>query len=292
MKISDSKFALSIVIPIIALLLALVVFPVLISLYTSFTSASVLSPNPLTSHFLWFQNYYNALLDPLVTTSLRVSLEFVIITVLMCVPLSLGLALLLNENLPGRRALWSLVLLPFVMSEFASGVIWSIMLNSSYGVVNGVLLAFGIIRQYMAFVTASTAMFVLALAYVWHLAPFGAFLILANLKSIPPEVYQSAKVDGANAFNRFRHITLPYVRYTVLITLILVTMQAFSAFDIVYALTSGGPGNATAGLTWVAYQQEFAQHRYGYASAVSYILLIIVLIIATVYFVILTRRKE
>jgi len=285
-KLSDSQFALVIVLPIIFLEIALTGFPILSSLYTSLTNAT-----PMGSTFIGLENYVKAFNDPTILHSISVSLSFVLCTISLCIPLSLGLALLLNENFPGKRIVWSVVLLPWALSEFATGVIWSIMLNSSYGVFNGLLYALHIIDKYQSWITHSTALFVVAIAYVWHMAPFCAFLILASLENIPPEFYRAAKVDGAGIFHRFRYIILPHIKYTLLITLILTTMQSFSAFDIIYALTTGGPGRATTVLTWELYLRQFTHMRYGYAAAISYILLAIVLVISVVYFIILTRRK-
>jgi len=277
---------LVIIIPIILLEVALTGYPILSSLYTSLTNAT-----PLGAPFTGLENYIRAFQDPAITQSITVSILFVFVTVSLCIPASLALALLLNESFRGRRIVRSLVLLPWATSEFASGVIWSIMLNSSYGVFNGLLYSLNIINKYQAWITQDTALLVVSIAYIWHLAPFGAFLMLAALENIPREVYQQAKVDGASAFRRFRHITLAHIRYVLLIVLILVTMQSFSSFDVIYALTTGGPGRATTVLTWEAYVTQYNQMRYGYAAAISYILLVIVLAIAVIYFVILTRRK-
>jgi ABC-type sugar transport system permease subunit len=285
-RLSDSNFSLAIILPIIFLEVALTGYPILSSLYTSLTNAT-----PMGATFIGLDNYAKALQDPAITQAISVSILFVLITVMLCIPMSLGLALLLNENFPGKRIVKSLVLLPWATSEFASGVIWSVMLNSSYGVFNGLLYSLRLIDKYRAWITHDTALFVVSTAYIWHLAPFGAFLILASLESIPQEVYQQARVDGAGVFRRFRYITLPHLRYVLLIVLILITMQSFSAFDIIYALTTGGPGRATTSLTWEAYTTQYNQMRYGYAAAISYILLAIVLFIAVIYFVILTRRK-
>lgn len=285
-KLSDSKFALLIIIPIIALEVALTGFPIISSFYTSLTNAT-----PLGSTFIGLENYVMAFHDPNVIQSITVSFLFVANVVSISILASLGMALLLNEDFPGRRIIRSVVLLPWVLSEFVSGVIWSMMLNSSYGVFNGVLYTLHIIEKYQAWITHTGALFVVSIAYVWHFAPFGAFLILAALQNIPFELYQAAKVDGAGAYRRFRCITLPQIKYTLLITLILTTMLSFTSFDVIYALTSGGPGRTTTVLTWELYARQFDQMKYGYAAAVSYILLAVVLAISIIYFIILTRRK-
>jgi len=289
--LSDSKFALAIIVPIMVLELALTAYPILYSLYTSFTNMNIMTFSS-GGTFIGLANYVEAMNDPLVIEAIGVSLLFTALVLSMSIPMAIGLGLLLNEDFPGRVIVRCIVLLPWFVSEFISGVTWRILTHEAYGTFNGILYSLRIIGQYQAWVKPDTALFMLSIAYVWHYAPFGAFFVLAALGSINPESYQAAKIDGAGAFRRFRSITLPHIRYSLIIVLILTTMYALTSFDIIYAMTEGGPGTLTQTLTWLLYREHFANKQYGYAAAVSFVLMILVIVIASVYFIILRRRRK
>jgi multiple sugar transport system permease protein len=143
-----------------------------------------------------------------------------------------------------------------------------------------------------AWIDGSTALYWVAIAFVWHITPLGAFFFLAALQTIPESLYQMARIDRAPAFKRFLHVTLPHLRPTVMIVLVVVTVEAFRSFDLLYAMTRGGPGTASQTFPMLIFRYTFEFSRYGLAAAASYILVAIGMIITAIYFLVLMRRRR
>jgi ABC-type sugar transport system permease subunit len=211
---------------------------------------------------------------------------------ILCLLLGLGLALVLNSQFKGRGLLRALVILPWAVSEYSTAVVWRYMSSpSSGGLFNNILYNLGLISNYVSIIDTSTAPHILAIAYSWRLAPLGAFFILAALQVIPEDQYNAAKLDGAGPIRRFRHVTIPYLRYSLMIIAALTTLMAGTATDIVMILTGGGPAGATRTLTYDIYLDTFYRLDLGYGAAVSFALIGLVVILGTTYFALLTRRK-
>lgn len=286
---TDTQFAYAIIVPILLIEAALTGYPILYSLYISLGEVD---PATGAVKLVGFTNYLSALKDPVVHESILRTFYFCSIATIGAVSLSLFLALIMNENFTGRRVFRVIVLLPWATSEFVSSLIWRTILSETYGVLNSILLSLKLINTYKVWLTEKYAMLWVVVVWLWHFAPLGAFFILSALQSIPQELYNAAKVDGAGVWKRFRNVTLPYIKYSLLIVLVLSTMEAFRAFDVFYALTGGGPGMSTEVLTFQIYRLQFQQLNFGYASAISYILLLISFALAMMYFVLLTRRRR
>jgi ABC-type sugar transport system permease subunit len=131
-----------------------------------------------------------------------------------------------------------------------------------------------------------------AIAFVWHIAPLGALFFLATLQTVPDTLYQVARIDRAPRLQRFVHVTLPHLRPTVMIVLVVVTVEAFRSFDLLFAMTGGGPGTASQTFPMLIFRYTFEFSRYGLAAAASYILVAIGMIITTTYFFVLVRRRH
>jgi ABC-type sugar transport system permease subunit len=185
-----------------------------------------------------------------------------------------------------------IVLLPWAVSEYATATTWRYIYSSEIGMINALLFRLGITQNYLEILTAEHAIDFVAIAYAWHFTPLIAFFLLAGLQTIPEDYYKAAKIDGAGAIRRFIHITFPHLRFAVLIGLILATMEAARAFDIIFMLTSGGPGSATSTVTYDIYLTTFAELNLGLGAAKSYLLIILILFFAVVYFRVLTRKKK
>jgi multiple sugar transport system permease protein len=209
--------------------------------------------------------------------------------------LAIAIALLIDQ-----RQVWTsrvtkfLILLPYAVPPIANGLIWSFMYNFDFGFLNRILFTFGVIGQPIDWVgNPATALFALAVPYIWRTLPFAILLVHAALQGINPELYEAADIDGAGALQRFWNITLPLLRPIIVVILVLRTSFAFAVFEEVLAITQGGPGDATWVAAWYSYKKSFAPpFDIGLGSASAYVLALIVGAFALVYVTSIYRRVE
>ncbi len=214
----------------------------------------------------------------------RNTLLFTGISVVLVTALGLAVALLLNNRLRGFGLLRALVLLPWAIPLVSAGIIWKLMLHANFGAVNGALYQLGLIDNYMTFLSQMPhAMASVIFAHVWREFPLATILFLAGLQAIPPEFYDAAKVDGAGILARFRFVTLPLLRGTLLIVLVYETMIGLAVFDLVYVLTGGGPGTGTTLISWLAWVTTFKSLNPGRGAALSFIMAIALGILIMLY---------
>ena len=288
-SLSDVQFGLALLIPLIFFVLALNIYPLGYSIWMSLTDYDI---SRGTKNFIGFRNYGEVFLgDPYFTRALGVTLRFTAEAVIMNILLGLGMALLLNEVFRGRGVMRMIALLPWSMSTYAVATLFRYLTSPDVGLLSAAAQYLGLSRGPVTFLSAANAIDWVALAFSWNLAPLGAFFFLANLQVIPEDLYRQAKTDGAGAIRRFRHVTLPYLRYSLLVVLLLVTLFAATETTLIITFTGGGPGMSTHTLTYWVYVQTFTNYAFGYGSALSWILMVIILSIGIVYFVVLTRRR-
>jgi multiple sugar transport system permease protein len=246
---------------------------------------------PALERFVWFQNYVSLVSDPVFLSSLRVTVAFVVVVLGMTVILGTALALVLNETFLGRGVLRSLVLLPWAMPGVVNGLMWRTIFDAKTGALNGLLLQLGLIDSYQAWLTSPTGAFLItAFAQVWNTLPFTVIILLAGLSTIPSEQYDAAKVDRAGVVQRFTQVTLPWLLHPLLIVLILETMNAFRAFDTIYVLTGGGPGDATNVIAVLNVRTVLTYTDFGLGSAYSWVITIVTLVISIGYISTLYQR--
>jgi multiple sugar transport system permease protein len=287
--VRDERFALLVTLPVAIFLLAWVVYPIGYSFWLSINNF-VVQNGALTAVFAGASNYVQAVQDPSVQRSFYITLEIDALGIILTVAMALSIALVLNEVLP-ISGFWKVVaLLPWAISDFGTGVVWKWIWIGGYGLFNGLLTHLGFPSNISGFITTQTAIPIVAVAYAWHLAPLGAFFLLASLSVIPQDLYNAAKIDGANFFQRFRRVTYPFIRYSLLITLVIATLFITDTIDEVLTITGGGPGVATATLTYQIYSQAFVLFNLGYSAAISYLTLAFVIALASTWFRLLTRR--
>jgi multiple sugar transport system permease protein len=246
---------------------------------------------PALERFVWFQNYISLVSDPVFLSSLRVTVGFVVVVLGLTVILGTTLALVLNETFLGRGVLRSLVLLPWAMPGVVNGLMWRTIFDAKTGALNGLLLQLGLIDSYQAWLTSPTGAFLItAFAQVWNTLPFTVIILLAGLSTIPSEQYDAAKVDRAGVVQRFTQVTLPWLLHPLLIVLILETMNAFRAFDTIYVLTGGGPGDATNVIAVLNVRTVLTYTDFGLGSAYSWVITIVTLVISIGYISTLYQR--
>jgi len=277
------------VLPLIGLELGIILYPVGFSLWVSFHDVSLIKQ---TTEYVGFQQYAKAFTDTFFSRSILVSIRFIAEVTALMTFLSIGIALVLNERVRGFSILKVVVILPWALSEFAVAIAGRFFLDRNYGLLNSLLLKTGILKQPIYFLNAPNAVEWLAVFFAWNMTPIGAFFILSALQTVPEDLYKQARIDGSSAFMRFRAITFPFIRYAVLITTVLATIFAGSSVVVSFAMTGGGPGFASTPATLYDFRVFFNSQDFGYGAALSWWILIFVLIAAITYFWLLTRRPR
>ena len=287
----DRLFAYLLNIPSVFIIVTLVAYPIVYSFVLSLYKYNLKRPTRI--RFNWLNNYWDILTDPFFWQVMQVTVYFVFVSVVLIVVIGLALALLLNQKFHGRWLLRSMILIPWAMPPVVNGLMWQGILNGTYGVFNGVLYRFGLIDEYLGWLTKPfIALNMTALAHVWNNVPFAAIIILASLQAIPNDQYESARVDGAGIVQRLRYVTIPWLLHPILIILIYQTMQAFRVFDIIYTLTGGGPAHGTHVLAWETYMTAFGSYDFGHGNAYAYIITIVTMTLAVFYIRMLYRRGD
>src|SRR5260370_13786513 len=286
---SDARFALSIVAGLVLFNVIICILPLVYAAWISFHDRDVILR---TQEFIGFDRYRRILTSPEAIAAILVSLNFTAVVVAASLLIGLGIALVLNEAFPGRRLLRAAILLPWAISEVATATAWIFVLNPTFGALTGLLHPLGLVEANHAWINGSAALYWVAIAFVWHITPLAAFFFLPALQTVPESLYQMARIDRAPASKRFLHVTLPRRAPTVMIVLVVVTVEAFRSFDLLFAMTRGGPGTASQTFPMLIFRYTFEFSRYGLAAAASYILVAMSMIITTIYFLVLIRRRH
>jgi len=271
--------------PAVLTLLALTAFPILYNLWNSVHYDNLL--NPAGGHpFTGLANYTKVFSSQ---TGLLAAVEHTVgytaISVPVEVALGLGIALLLDRPIPGRGICRALILLPWAVPSVVSAIMWKTLLDPQTGGVDYVLGLLHLPGAHITWLNASvpTTWLAIGVIDIWQSVPFVAILLLAGLQGIPRELYEAAQVDGVSAWQSFRRITLPLLRPALLVVLVFRTLSAFLIFDIIYALTGGGPGTSTTTLAYVDWNAFLTSSDFGLGGAISVVMVIAVLAIAAGY---------
>lgn len=283
---SDRGLAYLLVAPTIALLVALSIYPlfhaVTLSLQVTRGGASRWSLGNFARLFS-DQFFLAALGHTLIYASSALTLEFF---------LGLGLAVLMNNRFAGKGLFRATLLVPMMLPTVVAGVVWRLMLNPNFGAVNGTLKGMGLDTTVLTWTsTPRLAMLSVVAVDVWQWTPFMFLILLAGLQAIPQEPYEAALIDGSSIWQTFRHVTLPLLKPAILVALLLRTMDLLRVFDQVFILTEGGPGFATETISLYIYRTAFRFSDFGYAAAMSFVLLIITNIVCAFYFRVLQARE-
>lgn len=265
--------------PVLLFLCAIVVFPLGHAFWTSLHRV-----RGLRSTFVGFDNYAHVLSDGTFWHGLSVSFAFTAVCVSLHILLGLGLALLLDELKSARTALRIAFLTPWMVAPAVGATIWLWLLEPQFGVVNHLLRVAGIIDAPLAWLGEPGTAFASVVAVdVWRGVPFVMLLMLAGLQTVPQEQYEAAAMDGANAWERFRFVTWPNLRYLLIVATTLDVINTVRHYDIIGVMTGGGPAEATQVLPVLLYNTAFRGNRFGEAAAIGVLLLIIVLLLSMLY---------
>lgn len=261
------------VLPYLLLFLVLRLGPSLAGLGISFTNWSAVGA-PL---WVGAANYRAMLVDPRLHDALLNTIWFTLLAVPLLMGLGLALAVFLNQPLRGRALGRIAVFTPYVVMPTVVGILWTWILEKDFGLLNAAL---G--RPIPWLVSGDWAMFGLVLAAVWSMVGYNTVLFLAGLQDIPVELYEAARIDGATPWSSFWRVTLPLLAPTTFLVLMLTIINSFQIFDLVYVMTSGGPGTSTLTLVQYVYVTAFQYYKFGYGSAVAMLMFAILLVAALV----------
>jgi len=279
---SDRALPYVLLAPAVAVLLLLTIYPLIYSIRISLQGESGNWTVQNFTRLLHDQFFLSALAHTLIYAVSALTIEFF---------LGMALALLLDTQMRGRAIYRSLLLLPMMLPPIVVAVVWRLMLNSDFGALNGTLKAFGLHTESLTW-TASPklALVSVIVADVWQWTPFMFLILLAGLQAIPQEPYEAALIDGAGRWQTFLHVTLPLLKPAILIALLLRTMDLLRVFDQIFILTEGGPGFATETVSLYIYRTAFRFANFGYAAAMSFVLLLITNVISLGYMRMLQTR--
>lgn len=275
----DQRSAMLFLLPMMLVLAVVAVFPVVYSFWTSLFDLKLTRPHRVP--FVGLDNYAKVFGDPLFWESAGRTASFTVMSVSAIMVIATLMALLLNEEFRGRRFLSAMLLVPWAIPYVANGLMWKWIYDSGYGALNGLLYQLDFIDKYMIWLgDTDKTLALIANAFVWKEVPLATILLLVTMKSIPSDLYSAAKVDGANVWKRFLHITLPSLRPGFALVIIYETMMAVRHFDMFFILTEGGPAEASHVVAWQVYVETFRKLNFGTGSALAYVMAIVTFLLA------------
>lgn len=287
----EGRYAAALISPSMIVVFGVIIVPII----TTFIY-SIYNINPLSSHYGEFYGlkfYINALKSENFWADLMRTLYYTISSTAIETILGLLIAMLLNEDFPGVKFLRAIIIIPWAIPTVVNGSVWKLMLNGEYGVINALLQRMHLIDKYQSFLgNPKTAMLSIVVADAWKMTPLAVIFFLAALQGIDASIYEAAMVDGATAPRRFSAITLPALKPTVLVIVVMRTVEKFKAFDIFYLMTRGGPANSTKTLMYDTYLQAFTSLNYSDAATYAYLIAIIVALMTLVYVRLMKRGDE
>lgn len=279
----ESRIAWTLVLPALLTILLVALFPLLWTVWESLHLHDLRMPW-LGKPFVGIDNYVEAFKDPRFWGALGHTAFFAVTSVGLELLIGLWLALALNRAFRFRGLVRAAVLIPWAIPTVVSALLWRFMFEGQHGIVNSLLVAVGALREPVVWFIHPTAAWVpVILADVWKTTPFVALLLLAGLQNIDASLYEAARIDGASAWRQFRYVTLPLLKPAILVALIFRTLDAFRVFDLIYALTGGGPGTSTEPIALYTFNALLQNLQFGYGSALSVIVFLLTFGLAMVY---------
>ena len=260
--------------------------------YVGYLSLVDLKAGQVVGAFVGMDNYRFVLQDRSTITAFQNTFYFSTVSVILATAIGTGIALLLDSDAPWTKLLLAAAVLPWAIPEVVNALMWKWIFDFHWGALNAVLKGLRLIDAYVAwFSTGVTAMHALIFAYSWKLVPFVVLTLYAALRTISPEVIESAQLDGAGAFGLFRYVTLPLIMPAMAVAILLCVIFSMRAFDLAYLLTRGGPGESTTVLSYYTYAKTFEFGDFGAGSAVSVVLAASTFVIIVLYWWMLQRAE-
>lgn len=290
MKFKRNYYGYLYILPLVLVLATVLLYPIIRVAVMSVQDWYMLRPSS-KGEFVGLNNFITLFKDDAFWKSVKTSVIYILVTVPCRYLLGFGAALLLNQKFRGRGVARALIIIPWAIPEVVICLIWILMYERDFGIINALLSKFGIISENIGFLmNPDTALGAAMVVNVWKGFPFVGVMLLAGMQSIPGELYEASMVDGSNAFQRLRHITIPMLRPVSMVVFLLLVIWTIRDFGIVYLLARGGPTGATEVLTIYLYKAAFTSNDYGIASAGGMIMLVVAMIFT--YFYIRTLNRE
>lgn len=290
MKLTPQKTGIILIAPAVLLICSLLVYPVLYGVWLSLFKKHSFFPE---QRFVGLANYIYLMKNSEFWMSVWYGAVYSVSTIVLQIVVGVIAALIVNEAFKGRNFVRGIILFPYVIPTVVAIILWKWLLNDQFGLVNYLLLAVGIIENPISWMGMEHIMTSLILISVWEFFPFVVLSVLARMQTIPPVLYQAAKVDGAGPFRRFIHVTLPQLRNVLFVVILLRSIWMFTKFDTVWLLTQGGGAEKyIRTLPVYAYMRTFMYYQAGLGSALAVIMFIILIVATTIYFKMFRREEE
>ena len=276
--------------PMLVVVLAVAGLPILLTIGLAFTTAR-LTGGLASARWAGLENFGYALTDPGFLAAIGHTLHFTILSVGLETLFGVLVALLLNQEFRGRTLCRALLVLPWALPTIVNAIMWRLVYQPDFGVLNAVLTQGGVMSAYRSWLgDPDGAMNAVIVADVWKNYPLVALIVIAALQNVPRDLYEAARLDGAKAWARFRVVTWPVIMPPLLVAVVLRTIEALKVFDIVYVMTRGGPASATKTMSFFVYEESFRFMRVGSGASYALILVLISMILVTFYVRILRQE--
>ena len=278
---SKRRFAIFLILPSLLLLVGLYAYPLLRSIYISFTNENFILPSYIFK-FVGFKNYIDLFQDKSFIDSIIITFSFVGIVTISEVVMGMLLALLYSKKIFAFGFFRSMLIIPMMITPVCAGLIWKYMYHPAFGLVNYILKLFGI--SGLGWHTEITTAFLsVVLVDIWMFTPLIIIIAISGITGLPHELYEASSIDGASGWQSFTHITLPLLKPIIGVIILIRLIDAFKIFDSVWLLTKGGPAKRTELFTIFAYKDALLKGNMGSGSAASMVILIIVIIFVTIF---------
>jgi multiple sugar transport system permease protein len=288
-RVSEAAMGMLLVAPAVLLLMTLTLYPVLYGAWISVFNKHSFFPEQT---FVGPGNYAYVLTDPQFWDSVRLGSIYALSSIVLQIVLGVTAALVVNETFPGRNIVRSILIFPYVVPTVLAVILWKWLLNSQFGLVNYLLEDAGLIGQPISWMGKDWIMTSLILVSVWQFFPFVMLAVLARLQSIPHELHEAAAIDGANALQRFVHVTLPQLKSVLFVVILLRSIWMFTKFDTPWLMILGGGAETyIRTLPVYTYQRTFAYYEAGIGSAMAVLMFLMLVVITAIYFR-LCKREE
>lgn len=290
MKFGSQKTGILLIAPAVLLICSLLVYPVVYGIWLSLFKKHSFFPD---QRFVGLANYIYLMKNSDFWMSVWYGTVYSVSTIVLQIVIGVLAALIVNESFKGRNFVRGVILFPYVIPTVVAIILWKWLLNNQFGLVNYMLLAAGIIGNPISWMGKDHIMASLILISVWEFFPFVVLSVLARMQTIPPVLYKAAKVDGAGAFRRFIHVTLPQLRSVLFVVILLRSIWMFTKFDTVWLLTQGGGAEKyIRTLPVYAYMRTFMYYQAGMGAALAVIMFIILVAATAIYFKMFRREEE
>ncbi|MFC5711779.1 carbohydrate ABC transporter permease [Thalassorhabdus alkalitolerans] len=286
-----SLFKYLFLLPALLYVLIFMIYPIAYNIILSFQDVTLMNLGAGGS-FIGIENFVQVLQNPLFLTALGNTLIYTVSCIVLQFGIGFLLALFFNQDFPFRNFFRSILLLAWMTPMVITGTLFTWLLDVDYGIINYLLIQLGIIDQSVNWLgQQSTALFAVIVTNVWIGIPFNMILILAALQSLPKDIYEAARIDGASKIRSFFSLTLPLLKPSLLVILVLGIIYTFKVFDLILIMTGGGPVNSTYVLPFYAYELAFVNYEFSLSGVVSTVILVILTFVALIY-IYLSRKEE